>query len=390
MSSNTTDLEYRRHEDRASDGIPITIVCTATALIFVALRIYTRAILVEKVYWEDYTSVAALAFSIVLGVFIVIAFTNGAGRHFETVTEDEFVRIWKFAPAVYTAYQTTHTLCKLSIILQYIRISVMPFEKRFCYAFAAFLGCGFFAAFIELWISCIPFYAIWTPNVPGAVCINSTVDFAVWQTFFIVMDFAILICPLFILRHLTISWPQRVLLGLILAFGAMAGIVSILRLQLIFRSTTSTDKTWDSVPSGLYAVVEVNLGIACSCVVTLRPLFGRWFCLSRGGKAEQPQQVEPQSQKPRQQQQQQQRRNPFSADTDSTRILTDDVELGTMYATTSCAGSTKAGSGTAGEGGENPSIEAPSPVRVKDTTTSFPPSPARSRAAVCPGHLTNV
>ncbi|KAL8366323.1 hypothetical protein RB595_004880 [Gaeumannomyces hyphopodioides] len=374
MSSNTTDLEYRRHEDRASDGIPITIVCTAIALIFVALRIYTRAILVGKVYWEDCTSVAALAFSIVLGVFIVIAFTNGAGRHFETVSDDEFVRIWKFAPAVYMAYQTTHTLCKLSIILQYIRISVMPFEKRFCYAFAAFLGCGFLAAFIELWITCIPFYAIWTPNVPGAVCINSTVDFAVWQTFFIVMDFTILICPLFILRHLTIPWPQRVLLGLVLALGAMAGIVSILRLRLIFQSTTSTDKTWDSVPSGLYAIIEVNLGIACSCVVTLRPLFGRWSWLSRGGKAEQPQQVEPQSQKPGQQQQQ--RKNPFSADTDSTRVLTDDVELGTMYATTSCTGSTKAGSGTAGEGGENPSIEAPSPVRIKDTTASSPASPA--------------
>ncbi|KAL8402762.1 hypothetical protein RB596_009212 [Gaeumannomyces avenae] len=389
MSSNTTNLEYRRHEDRASDGIPITIVCAAIALIFVALRIYTRAILVGKVYWEDYTSVAAMATSIVLSVFIVIAFTNGAGRHIETVSDDEFVRIWKFAPAVYMAYQTTHTLCKLSIILQYTRLSVMPFERRFCYAFAAFLGCGFLAYFIELWVTCIPFYAIWTPNVPGAVCINSTVDFAVWQTFLIVMDFTILICPLFILRHLTIPWPQRLLLGLVLAFGAMAGIVSILRLRLIFWSTTSTDKTWDSVPSGLYAVIEVNLGIACSCVVTLRPLFGRWFCLSRGGKAEQPRQVEPQLQTPRQQQRQQ-RKNPFSADTDSTRVLTGDVELGTMYATTSCAGSTKAGSGTAREGGENPSIEAPSPVRVKDTTASFPPSSARARGAARPGHPTNV
>ena len=54
-----------------------------------------------------------------------------------------------------------------------------------------------------------------------------------------------------------------------------ACIVSILRLQTLYTSTTTTDPTWDKTPSGFYGVIEANLGIACACVVTLRPLFTR-------------------------------------------------------------------------------------------------------------------
>ncbi|EJT79447.1 hypothetical protein GGTG_04531 [Gaeumannomyces tritici R3-111a-1] len=220
MSSNSTDaLAYRRGEDRASYGVPITIVCPAIALILVALRIYSRAFLVRKVFWEDYIVVAAMASSISISVLIVIAFSNGNGRHFETVSAAEFIRLRKISPGIYIAYAAAHVFAKLSIVLQYTRISV------------------------------------------------------------------------------------------------------------IYRSTTSADKTWDAVPSGLYAIIEINVGIACSCVVTLRPLFGRWRWLSSGGKAKPPQAITPARKPPRPM-------DPFSVGTDSTQVLTvsDDVELGSIRA----------------------------------------------------------
>lgn len=55
-----SQLAYRRDEDRARDGIPITIACPAVALLFVSLRIYTRAFLVRRLFWEDYAIVAAM------------------------------------------------------------------------------------------------------------------------------------------------------------------------------------------------------------------------------------------------------------------------------------------------------------------------------------------
>jgi hypothetical protein len=56
-------------------------------------------------------------------------------------------------------------------------------------------------------------------------------------------------------------------------------------MRVLRLSSTSHDKTWDSFYSAIYGAIEVNLGITCACVVTLRPLLRRWRWLS-GGAAE--------------------------------------------------------------------------------------------------------
>lgn len=37
----------------------------------------------------------------------------------------------------------------------------------------------------------------------------------------------------------------------------------------------SRDPSWDKIPSAIYGLVEINLGITCASVVTLRPLWHR-------------------------------------------------------------------------------------------------------------------
>ncbi|RYP66718.1 hypothetical protein DL771_007651 [Monosporascus sp. 5C6A] len=60
-------------------------------------------------------------------------------------------------------------------------------------------------------------------------------------------------------------------------------IVAVLRLQVLRLSTTSSDKSWDAFYSAIYGNIESNLGIACACIVTLRPLLRRWRWLPGGG-----------------------------------------------------------------------------------------------------------
>ncbi|KAL8365904.1 hypothetical protein RB595_004604 [Gaeumannomyces hyphopodioides] len=176
-------------------------------------------------------------------------------------------------------------LVKLSILLQYLRISVMRFERVLCYGLLAVLVTAWVVMFIMGFLMCIPLSALWEPNTPGARCLNSTSTYYMALIYNMVMDFLILIAPAFILRHLTVPWYQRVLLGIVLAFGALACIVSALRLQTIYATTTSKDKSWDGVPSGMYGTVEVNLGIICTSVVALRPLFHKLRRFLPGGGA---------------------------------------------------------------------------------------------------------
>jgi hypothetical protein len=68
---------------------------------------------------------------------------------------------------------------------------------------------------------CQPFKAQWIPDLPGARCINNTARFFAGQGFHIFLDFAILLIPLFILRHLRVPLPQKLLVGVVLGFGGM-------------------------------------------------------------------------------------------------------------------------------------------------------------------------
>jgi hypothetical protein len=189
-------------------------------------------------------------------------------------------------------------------MLQYARISVMAFEKRLCYIVIIVLVLQFTALFVVQFSRCSPFEAQWNPRIPGAKCLSLYVVFNVAQSSIIVMDFTILLLPAFILRHLMLRWYQRLPMAVVLSFGGLyvsllyvadripslhipllsACIVSFLRLTSLRASAQSTDVTWDKFYSAIFGAIEPNVGIICSCIVTLRPLFhhhlpffGRWL-----------------------------------------------------------------------------------------------------------------
>lgn len=137
--------------------------------------------------------------------------------------------------------------------------------------------------------------------------------------------------------------------------------MSVLRLMVVLHSPKSTDRTWDTVNSALYGIIEISVGIACSCFVTLRPLFGRWRWLSGGKKEKPPQAITPGQRPPRPRDPFSVGTDPFSVGTDGTQVITvPDVELGTMC-TASCDDSIRVGPRTGGEDGDTVPLALPHP-----------------------------
>ena len=56
-------------------------------------------------------------------------------------------------------------------------------------------------------------------------------------------------------------------------------------MQTLLPSASSLDPTWEKVPSVIFAIIEINVGIACAAVVTLRPLYRRLRDASRDPSA---------------------------------------------------------------------------------------------------------
>lgn len=53
--------------------------------------------------------------------------------------------------------------------------------------------------------------------------------------------------------------------------------MSILRLHSLVAISNSTDPTYDNPPAATWSSIETNVGIICSCLPCLRPLFARFL-----------------------------------------------------------------------------------------------------------------
>lgn len=84
---------------------------------------------------------------------------------------------------------------------------------------------------------------------------------------------------------LQISRNRKIAVLLILLPGGFVCIASIVRITTIHTITTSTDLTWAMGQLFIWSCCEPFIGIICSCLPTLAPLFKQWGenVLSRGG-----------------------------------------------------------------------------------------------------------
>lgn len=94
--------------------------------------------------------------------------------------------------------------------------------------------------------------------------------------------------PLPYVLRLNLPAAQRVMIASIFLLGCFVNVVSVVRLiNLMAVNLASPDFTWKMKEVLLWSVVEVNVGLICACLPSLKPairLFGlhRMFAISRG------------------------------------------------------------------------------------------------------------
>ncbi|KAI9842248.1 MAG: hypothetical protein M1837_007393 [Sclerophora amabilis] len=92
----------------------------------------------------------------------------------------------------------------------------------------------------------------------------------------IISDFAMLVLPIGSIWQL--QMPKRRKMGLSAVFltGLFACISSIMRLVESVRFSKTLDKTYASIPLGLWTIAEIGSGIICGCLPVV-PRFYRHF-----------------------------------------------------------------------------------------------------------------
>jgi hypothetical protein len=102
----------------------------------------------------------------------------------------------------------------------------------------------------------------------------------------IMTDIAVAVLPLPVIKTLNLPKSQKLALMFVFCLGGITCIISLMRLQSLYAVSVSEDISWDNPMAALWSNLEVNIGIICSCLPTLKTcvmrVFPRMFLSSRG------------------------------------------------------------------------------------------------------------
>ncbi|KAK5218125.1 hypothetical protein LTR47_011777 [Exophiala xenobiotica] len=79
------------------------------------------------------------------------------------------------------------------------------------------------------------------------------------------------------LKTLNIPRKQKYSLLAVFAVGGFVCIVAILRLHAVYVISNSSDPTYDNVAAAYWSSIELNTGIICASLPTIRPIIAKIF-----------------------------------------------------------------------------------------------------------------
>jgi hypothetical protein len=182
---------------------------------------------------------------------------------------------------------------KTSILIFYLRLFKNT-QQVLRLASWAVLGivnvAGTILTFMNIF-QCTPVSAAWDMGVQAASCIPLLTEFICSAPVNITTDLAILALPIPVLTSMRLPPRQKTILVMTFALGIFVTIVDVVRIYYLQQAvdyvpvTASSDPratygrnanfSWNASLSFMWSAVEVNVGIVCACVPTLKPLIIR-------------------------------------------------------------------------------------------------------------------
>ncbi|KAL8364687.1 hypothetical protein RB595_003796 [Gaeumannomyces hyphopodioides] len=252
-----------------------TIACvfSATALIFTALRFYTRGTILKAIGTDDWAMLIATVFSIGNAICMTFEVKYGMGRHQEAVGEQEGVDQLKFLMGSVLLYNMGMNVVKLGFLFQYKRIFQDPVIQKIC--FWSTIGVCIWAVVQALLLSfaCLPLKFI-VPSMEGK-CLETLTTWYISSGTSMATDIAIFCIPLPSVWKLQLPIKQKIMVLGIFCLGFFVCIISVYRLFTLHSAANSLDPSWENIGAAIWSCIELNVSILASSLPTLRPLLAR-------------------------------------------------------------------------------------------------------------------
>ncbi|KAI8649494.1 CFEM domain-containing protein [Fusarium keratoplasticum] len=227
---------------------------------------------------DDWAIAATLAISVsglVIGIKCLTV--HGLGRDIWTLTTHEISKFALYFYVMTILYFMAMSFIKLSLSLFYLNIffdNISPYILWGTVAFNALYGIAFlFAAIFQ----CVPVDYYWVQYLGGysGTCVDINALGWVNAATGVAVDIWMIAMPLSQVIHLRLHWKKKVGVVIMFLLGTFVTVVSILRLQSLLHFANSNNPTWDQWFVAFWSIIEVNVGMICTCLPTLRLILVR-------------------------------------------------------------------------------------------------------------------
>ncbi|KAI1854798.1 hypothetical protein JX266_000916 [Neoarthrinium moseri] len=231
-------------ESRLLWMMSIYAVLHLLAIVFVALRVYTRLFKIREFGIDDAFMVCAgaLGFGGGLVVLIVMGTRGGLGRHIDTLSQDEITIFFKMNFLQLVTSTLVGIACvKISIGVSLLRLIPIGWHPRVIWVTIGFVVAYTIMALLSAFLYCTPLAGFWDRRIPST-CFDR--NFWVFFAYFnscsnVLTDFIFATLPISVISTLQLRRKLRYYLIYIMGLGY---------------------------------IVELNIGIIAGCAPTLGPL----------------------------------------------------------------------------------------------------------------------
>ncbi|PSR80805.1 hypothetical protein BD289DRAFT_340599, partial [Coniella lustricola] len=194
------------------------------------------------------------------------------GRHAATLPHKDVVGFQKSFLAVQELYFLNAVLTKTALLMLYHRVFGVSRKFSFALCVAEVLVVSYFLVCVVLSIvGCQPVSYFWDKTGQGK-CFNEVMFFRANGIANMLLDVMVLTLPLPMVWRLNLALRQKLAVTGIFLLGSFTCVVSVFRI-VAFEKSNQADPTYTTINTAMWSSIEQSLGIMCTCLPTLRPIF---------------------------------------------------------------------------------------------------------------------
>ncbi|KAG5995234.1 hypothetical protein E4U43_003074 [Claviceps pusilla] len=263
------------------DATSITL-CVVTGILVVMRLIFKQCFSYQgKLNSDDWVILISVLIGLPCTILNSAGLTaNGLGKDAWTLQPSDLVEFARFFFVQQILYLILMTSIKLSLLCFYLTIFPNKRVRVLLWSTVAVnLAWGFGCILVTIF-QCTPVQNYWLRYLQQegtGKCLNMNSLGWANGAVSVIIDIWIIGIPLYQIRKLELHWKKK--LGAIIMFltGAFVTIVSILRLQSLVYFYSSTNPTWDLWYTAWWSTIEINVGLICVCLPTVRVLLMRMW-----------------------------------------------------------------------------------------------------------------